>query len=308
MPIKIVEGLSARKQLEEEGINLIDDKRASHQDIRPLRILVLNLMPLKKPTEIQLLRLIGDSAIQCEVDFAHTITHEARNTDASYLEKNYLSFDEIKDEYYDGMLVTGAPVETHEFEDVDYWHEFTTYLEWAKSHVFSVLHFCWGAQAGLYYYYGIKKKLLPAKLFGIYPYDLTVKHHQLLRGFDDRYFIPQSRHTSIDDEAVNTNPFLIVLSRSQEHGNNIITTRDMRRIFILGHFEYDRRTLEQEYIRDRNKGMDIAVPENYYPDDDPTQKPRFIWCSYAHLFYHNWINMVYQETPYDLTTLSRKND
>ena len=308
MPIKIVEGLAARARLEEEGINLIDNQRAAHQDIRPLRILVLNLMPLKKPTEIQLLRLIGDSAIQCEVDFAHTVTHEAKNTDASYLEKNYLCFDEIKDNYYDGLLVTGAPVEQVEFEEVDYWPELVQYLEWARSHVFSVLHFCWGAQAGLHHYYGVQKRLLPAKLFGIYPYALTFRHHPLLRGFDDRYFIPQSRHTSIDDEAVNRNPFLVVLSRSAEHGNNIIATRDIRRVFILGHFEYDRRTLEQEYIRDKNKGLEIAVPENYYPNNDPTQRPHFIWCSYAHLFYHNWINLVYQETPYDLTKLAKKYD
>jgi homoserine O-succinyltransferase len=304
MPITIADGLSAQKQLNEEGISTIESARALHQDIRPLRILILNLMPLKKPTELQLLRLIGDSAIQVEVDFCHTATHESTHTDPSYLEKYYLTFKDIKNNYYDGLIITGAPVETIDFEKVDYWPEFVDYLEWARSHVFSVLQFCWGAQAGLYHYYGISKRLLPQKLFGIYPYTLTVKHHPLLRGFDDRYYIPQSRHTSIDDKKVDETEDLLVLSRSAGNGINIVCTHDMRRIFILGHFEYDRRSLETEYYRDKNKGLKIAIPENYYPDNDDTQKPRFIWCSYAHLFYHNWINMVYQETPYDLTQLT----
>lgn len=304
MPITIADGLSAQKQLNEEGISTIETARALHQDIRPLRILILNLMPLKKPTELQLLRLIGDSAIQVEVDFCHTASHESTHTDPSYLEKCYLTFAEIKNKYYDGLIITGAPVETIDFEKVDYWPEFVDYLEWSRTHVFSVLQFCWGAQAGLYYYYGVSKRLLPQKLFGIYPYTLTVKHHPLLRGFDDRYYIPQSRHTSIDDAKVDATEDLLVLSRSAANGINIVSTQDLRRIFILGHFEYDRRSLESEYYRDKNKGLKIAIPENYYPDDDDTKKPKFIWCSYAHLFYHNWINMVYQETPYDLTKLT----
>lgn len=303
MPITIADGLSAKNKLHEEGIFTIDKGQAIHQDIRPLRILILNLMPLKKPTEIQHLRLLGDSPLQVEVDFCHTATHESTHTDPTYLENCYYTFDEIKDNYYDGLIITGAPVETMAFEEVDYWPEIATYLEWAKTHAFSVLHFCWGAQAALHYYYDVNKRILPKKLFGIYEYQLTVKHHPLLRGFDDRYFIPQSRHTAIDDAKVDATPALQVLSRSEENGINIIGTPDCRRFFILGHFEYDRRTLETEYVRDKNKGLPIEVPANYYPDDDDTKKPSFIWCSYAHLFYHNWLNIVYQETPYNLHEL-----
>ena len=262
MPIKIADGLSAKEKLHEEGIFTIDKGLALHQDIRPLRILILNLMPLKKPTELQLLRLLGDSPLQVEVDFCHTETHESTHTDPSYLEENYYVFDEIKDKYYDGFIITGAPVEQIPFESVDYWPEMKTYFEWAKTHAFSTLHFCWGAQAALYYYYGIEKRLLPAKLFGIFEYQLTQKHHPLLRGFDDRYFIPQSRHTAINDIQVYNTPQLDILSRSVENGINIIGTPDHRRFFVLGHFEYDRRTLEEEYLRDKKKGLPISIPKN----------------------------------------------
>lgn len=305
MPIKIADGLSAKEKLHEEGIFTIDKELALHQDIRPLRILILNLMPLKKPTELQLLRLLGDSPLQVEVDFCHTDSHESTHTDPSYLEENYYVFDEIKDNYYDGFIITGAPVEQIPFESVDYWPEMKTYFEWAKTHAFSTLHFCWGAQAALYYYYGIEKRLLPAKLFGIFEYQLTQKHHPLLRGFDDRYFIPQSRHTAINDIQVYNTPQLDILSRSVENGINIIGTPDHRRFFVLGHFEYDRRTLEEEYLRDKKKGLPIAVPKNYYPNDNDTKRPYFMWCSYAHLFYHNWLNIVYQETPYDLQAIAK---
>lgn len=305
MPIKIADGLSAKEKLHEEGIFTIDKGMALHQDIRPLRILILNLMPLKKPTELQLLRLLGDSPLQVEVDFCHTETHESTHTDPSYLEENYYVFDEIKDNYYDGLIITGAPVEQIPFESVDYWPEMKTYFEWAKTHAFSTLHFCWGAQAALYYYYGIEKRLLPAKLFGVFEYQLTQKHHPLLRGFDDRYFIPQSRHTAINDIQVYNTPQLDILSRSVENGINIIGTPDHRRFFVLGHFEYDRRTLEEEYLRDKKKGLPIAVPKNYYPNDNDTKRPYFTWCSYAHLFYHNWLNIVYQETPYDLQAIAK---
>ena len=305
MPIKISDGLSAKEKLHEEGIFTIDKGLALHQDIRPLRILILNLMPLKKPTELQLLRLLGDSPLQVEVDFCHTDSHESTHTDPSYLEENYYVFDEIKDNYYDGFIITGAPVEQIPFESVDYWPEMKTYFEWAKTHAFSTLHFCWGAQAALYYYYGIEKRLLPAKLFGIFEYQLTQKHHPLLRGFDDRYFIPQSRHTAINDIQVYNTPQLDILSRSVENGINIIGTPDHRRFFVLGHFEYDRRTLEEEYLRDKKKGLPIAVPKNYYPNDNDTKRPYFMWCSYAHLFYHNWLNIVYQETPYDLQAIAK---
>lgn len=305
MPIKIADGLSAKEKLHEEGIFTIDKGLALHQDIRPLRILILNLMPLKKPTELQLLRLLGDSPLQVEVDFCHTDSHESTHTDPSYLEENYYVFDEIKDNYYDGFIITGAPVEQIPFESVDYWPEMKTYFEWAKTHAFSTLHFCWGAQVALYYYYGIEKRLLPAKLFGIFEYQLTQKHHPLLRGFDDRYFIPQSRHTAINDIQVYNTPQLDILSRSVENGINIIGTPDHRRFFVLGHFEYDRRTLEEEYLRDKKKGLPIAVPKNYYPNDNDTKRPYFMWCSYAYLFYHNWLNIVYQETPYDLQAIAK---
>jgi homoserine O-succinyltransferase len=308
MPIKIADTLSAKDKLRLEGIFTIDKGQALHQDIRPLRILILNLMPLKKPTELQLLRLLGDSPLQVEVDFCHTASHESTHTDPSYLEECSYTFDDIKNSYYDGFIMTGAPVETNPFEDVDYWEEIVTYLDWARTHAFSTLTFCWGAQAALYYYYGIKKKTLSQKLFGIYEYQLTVKNHPLLRGFDDRYFIPQSRHTAIDDAKVYVTPELQILSRSEENGINIAGTRDCRRLFVLGHFEYDRRTLETEYIRDKNQGLPIAVPHNYYPNDDDTQNPSFIWCSYAHLFYHNWLNLVYQETPYNLLELEKCNE
>ena len=275
MPVKITNQLSAVENLLREGIIAITEERAVTQDIRPLKILILNLMPLKKPTELQLLRLLGNNPLQVEVDFARTVTRETTHTDNSYLDKAYLEFADIKDRYYDGFIITGAPVECLEFEEVEYWPELVDYIRWSQDHVFSVLSFCWSAQAVLYYYYGIQKHTLPRKFFGIYSYGLTVKHHPLLRGFDDRYFIPQSRHTDIDHQAVDAEPDLKVL-------------------------------LATEYIRDKKKGMDPDLPEYYYPDNDSTEQPVFKWCSYAHLFYNNWLNMVYQETPYDLTTLKKR--
>ena len=306
MPVKITNQLSAVENLQQEGIIAITEERAVTQDIRPLKILILNLMPLKKPTELQLLRLLGNSPLQIEVDFARTVSRETTHTDNSYLDKAYLEFADVKDRYYDGFIITGAPVECLEFEEVEYWPELVDYIRWSQDHVFSVLSFCWSAQAVLYYFNGVQKHTLPRKFFGIYSYGLTVKHHPLLRGFDDRYFIPQSRHTDIDHQAVDAEPDLKVLSRSVERGINICCTEDMRRIFVLGHFEYDRDTLATEYIRDKKKGMDPDLPEYYYPDNDSTEHPVFKWCSYAHLFYNNWLNMVYQETPYDLTTLRKR--
>ena len=230
MPVKITNQLSAVENLLREGIIAITEERAVTQDIRPLKILILNLMPLKKPTELQLLRLLGNNPLQVEVDFARTVTRETTHTDNSYLDKAYLEFADIKDRYYDGFIITGAPVECLEFEEVEYWPELVDYIRWSQDHVFSVLSFCWSAQAVLYYYYGIQKHTLPRKFFGIYSYGLTVKHHPLLRGFDDRYFIPQSRHTDIDHQAVDAEPDLKILSRSVERGINICCTEDMRRI------------------------------------------------------------------------------
>lgn len=304
MPIKVDDHLSAIARLQEEGIFTMGMNRANTQHVRPLRILILNLMPLKKPTELQLLRLLGNTPLQLEIDFCRPVSRESTHTDSSYLDKVYLEFNDIKDQYYDAFIVTGAPVETHEFEDVDYWQEFTQYLDWAEYHAYSVLQYCWGAQAGLYYYYGVRKTILPHKMFGIFPYGLTVRNNPLLRGFDDRYFIPQSRHTAIDDSAVDANKDLQVLSRSVEDGINICASKDLRRVFVLGHFEYDRYSLADEYTRDKKKGLEIALPQNYYPDNDSSQRPNFKWCSYAHLFYLNWLNQVYQDTPYDLTLLA----
>lgn len=304
MPIKIADGISALGALHDEGIVTIGEERARTQDIRPLRILILNLMPIKKPTELQLLRLLGDSPLQLEVDFARVTTRESTHTEPSYLNRVYCTFDDVKEQYYDGFIMTGAPVEKMDYEEVEYWPEILRYLSWADTHVFSTLHFCWAAQAGLYRDYGIAKRILPKKLFGIYQYGLTVDYHPLLRGFDDRYFIPQSRYTAVDDKKIDATPALQVLSRSADNGINIVSDHGSRRIFVLGHFEYDAGTLEWEYKRDKAKGLPTKLPENYYPYDDPMERPRFVWCSYAHLFYHNWLNWVYQETPYDLTQLA----
>lgn len=304
MPIKINDNLSAICQLQEEGIFTMTEQRATTQRIRPLKVCVLNLMPLKKPTEIQLLRLLGNSPLQIEVDFCRTVSRETTHTDNSYLDRAYLEFDDIKDRYYDAFLMTGAPVETIPFEAVDYWKEIEAYLDWAEYHCYSTMTLCWGAQAALYHYYGVNKTILPAKMFGIFPYGLTVKNHPLLRGFDDRYFIPQSRHTAVDDDAIDACKALQVLSRSVENGINICATKDLRRIFVLGHFEYDRYTLANEYFRDKKKNLPIDLPEFYFPDGDTTQEPVFKWRSYAHLFYMNWLNIVYQDTPYDLHELA----
>lgn len=306
MPIKIIDGLSAKEQLDKENIITITHERAVQQDIRPLRILILNLMPFKETAEVQLLRLLGDSPLQIDVDFCHVATYEGKHTQRTYLDNYYEVFDAICDRNYDGFIMTGAPIEQMPFEDVNYWKEITTYLDWAKEHVFSSIYYCWGAQAALYHWYGIDKLDLPKKLFGVYPYTLAVQHHPLLRGFDERYFIPQSRHTTIDDSQIEKIKDLQILSRSKENGSNIITTADCRQTFIMGHFEYDADSLEYEYLRDKGKNLPISVPVNYYPNNDDTQHPCVTWRSYAHLFYHNWLNFVYQETPYDLEQLSNR--
>ena len=306
MPINIPDGLPAKKILHEERIFALEEEVAERQEIRPLRVAILNLMPTKIETETQILRLISKSPLQVSCDFMRVSTHEATHVSQDHLVKFYDTFDSFADKNYDGLIITGAPVEKIDFEDVEYWPELVQYFEWARSHVFSVLHYCWGAQAGLYYYYNIPKIMLPKKLYGIYPYGLTTNFHPLLRGFDDRYFIPQSRYTRVDDNKIDADPRLEVLSRSAENGINICSTSDMRHIFVMGHFEYDRNSLQDEFIRDKNKGLDPEQPKFYYPDNDSSEQPCFKWCSYAHLFYTNWVNMVYQETPYDLLQLTRK--
>ena len=303
MPIKTAAGLAANAGLRREGICTIDENRARTQDIRPLKLLVLNLMPMKERTELQLLRLLGNTPLQLEVDFAHTATHAAAHADPDYLERNYLTFTDVKDRLYDGLIITGAPVETLDFRDVDYWPEFQGYIAWAKTHAYATLTLCWAAQAALFERYGIGKKLLAKKLSGIYDYPRTLRHHALLRGFDDRYRIPQSRHTAADDAAIRREAELEVVSESPRHGINLVCSKDHRDTYVFGHFEYDRRTLAWEYERDARAGKNPEVPEHYFPEDDPGQRPEFTWKSSANLFFRNWINLLYEETPFDLAEL-----
>ena len=304
MPIRIPDSLPAARTLESENIFIMTEHRAATQDIRPLKIIILNLMPTKVETETQLLRVLGNSPIQVDIELLQTSTPVSKNTSQEHLLKFYKTFDQIRDDYYDGMIITGAPVEQMEFEDVDYWPELCEIMEWSCTHVYSTMHVCWGAQAGLYYHYGIGKRALPAKTFGVFRHHTCVENHRLLRGFDEVFWAPHSRHTDIDPALVEACPKLTVLARSEEAGLFIMANRDGRRFFVTGHPEYDRDTLAKEYFRDVNKGLEIEVPCNYFPDDDPTQKPLYTWRGHGHLLYANWLNyFVYQETPYDPTCM-----
>ena len=304
MPIRIPDSLPAARTLESENIFIMTEHRAATQDIRPLKIIILNLMPTKVETETQLLRVLGNSPIQVDIELLQTSTHVSKNTSQEHLLKFYKTFDQIRDDYYDGMIITGAPVEQMEFEDVDYWPELCEIMEWSCTHVYSTMHVCWGAQAGLYYHYGIGKRALPAKTFGVFRHHTCVENHRLLRGFDEVFWAPHSRHTDIDPALVEACPKLTVLARSEEAGLFIMANRDGRRFFVTGHPEYDRDTLAKEYFRDVNKGLEIEVPCNYFPDDDPTKKPLYTWRGHGHLLYANWLNyFVYQETPYDPTCM-----
>lgn len=305
MPINIPTSLPAKHILEEENIFLITQERAEHQDIRPLKIMILNLMPKKIETETQLLRLLANTPLQIDIDLLQTASHTSKNTNADHLLKFYSSFEDIKDQYYDGLIVTGAPVELMAFEDVDYWQELSTILEWSKKHVYSVMHICWGAQAGLYYHYGIEKKTLSEKMFGIFPHTLCDVTHPLVRGFDEEFLVPHSRHTTIDQQSVLDHPDLVVLADSAISGMHLITNRSMRHVFVCGHSEYDRRTLANEYFRDVDKGLPIAVPYNYFPENNPENAPKFVWRSHANLMFKNWLNIVYQHTPYHLPDLEQ---
>ena len=301
MPIKVREGLPAIKTLESENIFVITEHRAVHQDIRPLKIVLLNLMPTKVETETQLLRLLGNTPLQVEIDLLQTVTHSAKNTPAEYLLEFYHTFDEIKDNKYDGMIITGAPVENLAFDEVDYWDELCRIMEWSARNVYSTLHICWGAQAGLYYHYGVPKYTLPQKMFGIFRHLPLVPTHPLLRGFDEVFFAPHSRHTEVRAADIEKVPGLELLSVSPEAGVYIVASRNGRQFFVTGHSEYDRMTLAKEYFRDVGRGLKIDVPVNYFPDDDPERTPRMTWRSHANLFYSNWLNyFVYQATPYDL--------
>ncbi len=303
MPIKIPDSLPARATLEGENIFVMTEYRAIHQDVRPLNLLILNLMPTKIVTETQLLRKLSNSPLQVEVELLQTASHTSQNTDAGHLSSFYTTFDKIKHRKYDGMIITGAPVENLDFTDVDYWPELCEIMEWTKTHVHSTLHICWGAQAGLYYHYGIPKYSLDRKLFGVFPHTTTAAKRQspLFRGFDDVFYAPHSRYTENKIEDILAQPELELLAVSEQAGVFAVKSENNRRFFITGHPEYDPDTLAKEYFRDVDKGLDIAVPANYFPDDNPSNAPIVRWRSAAQLFYNNWLNYyVYQTTPYDL--------
>lgn len=301
MPIKIQSDLPAKAELEEENIFVMDENRAISQNIRPLEIIVLNLMPIKQDTELQLLRGLSNTPLQIDVTFLQMSSHVSKNTSASHIKKFYQTFEEIKSNNYDGMIITGAPVEKLDFEEVNYWDELTTVMEWSKKHVTSTIHICWGAQAGLYYHYGIKKELLSKKLSGVYKHRVMNRKEPLVRGFDDIFMAPHSRYTQASRQQILDNPRLKVLADSDEAGIYIVLGDGGKEIFVMGHPEYDRLTLDQEYKRDIDKGIEPDLPVNYYPDDDCNRKPLLSWRSHANNLYTNWLNYyVYQITPYDL--------
>ena len=304
MPIRISDKLPAAATLEQENIFIMPETRAIHQDIRPLKIAILNLMPTKIVTETQLLRLLGNTPLQVDVDLIKTDTHKSKNTSEEHLLMFYKTFNQIKDEKYDGFIITGAPVEQMPFEEVDYWPELCKIMEWTKTNVTSTLHICWGAQAGLYYHYGIGKYDLPHKMFGVFPHTVMRKNKMLMRGFDEVFYAPHSRWTAIDETAVSLNPLLEILATSEEAGVYLATSKGGKHIFVSGHSEYDAETLSLEYFRDVNKGIDINIPCNYFPDDDPQKSPRVMWRGHSNLLFMNWLNYhVYQTTPYDLSEI-----
>lgn len=306
MPIKIPNNLPAVDILAKENIFVMKESRALSQDIRPLKFVIVNLMPTKIETETQLLRLISNTPLQIEVTLLKMDTYKSKNVSEEHMETFYKTFDDIKDERFDGMIITGAPIETLDFEDVIYWEEIMKIMEWSKKHVFSVLHICWGAQAGLYYHYGIKKYQLNKKIFGIFPIKLKERYenNELFRGFDEIFNMPHSRHTKIEENDILKETELEILAKSDEAGVSIIRSKDKRKIFLTGHLEYDRFTLAKEYERDISQNKKIDVPFNYYPENDPTKKPIFNWKAHANLLFVNWINhYVYQETPYNLEEL-----
>lgn len=304
MPIKISNNLPAFTTLQNENIFVMKDDVASHQDIRPLKVAILNLMPKKIETETQILRLLSNTPIQVDIELIQTASHRSKNTSIEHLTKFYKTFDEIKDERFDGLIITGAPVEQFPFEEVDYWKELCRIMKWTTTNVFSTMHICWGAYAGLYYHYGIPKHDLDKKMFGIFPHHLEVQDHPLLKGFDEIFYVPHSRHTEIKRIDVERVSMLKVLTSSDISGVHIVAEKHGRQFFITGHSEYDRNTLANEYFRDLNKGEQIDIPYNYFPDDDPSKPPVFTWRCHANLLFSNWLNYcVYQKTPYDLKNL-----
>jgi homoserine O-succinyltransferase len=305
MPIKLPDHLPAVEILTNENIFVMKESRATAQDIRPLRIAILNLMPIKQTTETHLLRLLGNTPLQVEIVLLHPSSHTSKNTSEEHLSMFYHTFDEIKDQKFDGLIITGAPVEQLEFEEVSYWEELTRIMDWKMHNVTSTLHICWGAQAGLYHHFGIPKHPLPEKMFGVFSHTVNRQHVKLFRGFDDRFHIPHSRHTENRREDIERVAELEILSESEEAGVYVVATKDGRQIFVTGHAEYDQNTLREEYERDVARGLSIAVPKNYFPNDDPNQDPVVNWRAHANLFFSNWLNYyVYQETPYDLNDIS----
>lgn len=300
MPIKIPLHLPAKEILEKENIFIMDDTRASRQDIRPLNILILNLMPEKEKTERQLLRLLGNTPLQVNITFLKTATYDSKTTSRYHLDEFYQTFSQVKEKRYDGMIITGAPIELMEFEEVEYWNELKEILDWTKENVTSTLHICWGAQAAIYHHYGIGKYVLPRKCSGIFNHVVLDETEKLLRGFDDEFFAPHSRNTELSINELEKHPDLKILAVSDEAGPLIISSMDGARIMITGHLEYEATTLAEEYARDRDRGVDIQVPEHYFPDNNPEKKPANRWKSHAHLFFSNWLNYyVYQETPFE---------
>ncbi len=301
MPIRVQNDLPVRGILEQENIFVMDESRAMEQDIRPLKIGLLNLMPLKEDTELQILRMLSNTPLQVDVVFVNVSSHVSKNTSTSHLNKFYVPFKDIKKQKFDGFIITGAPVEQMAFEEVDYWEELKEIMEWTKNHVTSTLHLCWGAQAGIYYHYGVDKCPLPAKMFGVFEHYVQNRKTALLRGFDDVFLAPHSRHTTVPAEDIRNIPNMTVLAESDEAGVFLCMTEDGKQIFVMGHPEYDRVTLHNEYMRDKGKGLEIDVPKNYYKDGNCENKPLLTWRSHANNLYTNWINYyVYQATPYVL--------
>ncbi len=301
MPIKVQSDLPAKKILEDENIFMIDETRAKHQDIRPLRIAILNLMPLKEDTEVQLLRCLSNTPLQVDITFLTTSSYVGKNTAASHLDQFYLTYEDVKNSKFDGMIITGAPVEQMEFEEVDYWNELVEIMEWSKKNVTSTLHICWGAQAGLFHHFGIRKIPLEKKMFGIFPHKVMSRKVPFVRGFDDIFYAPHSRHTTVSREDIVNNPNLTILAESDEAGVFIVLADEGRQIFVMGHPEYDRVTLDKEYKRDKDKGLEIQLPKNYYPEDKEEDKPTLLWRAHSNAMYTNWLNYyVYQVTPYEL--------
>ena len=305
MPINIPSDLPAYQTLLDENIFVMPSERAVQQDIRPLRAAIFNLMPKKIETETQLLRLMSNSPLQVDITLLRTETHISRHTAIEYLDRFYKTFDEIKDEYFDALIITGAPVEKYEFEDVNYWDELCMIMEWSKKHAYSCVHICWGAFAGLYYHYGIKKHNLEKKMFGVFPHRIEVENHPLFKGFDDIFYVPHSRHSEVTLEDIKNCPKLDLLAYSDIAGVYAVADKTGRQIFLTGHGEYERDTLKNEYLRDMNKGLtDVDLPYGYFPDDDPTKTPPYVWRTAASLLYSNWLNFcVYQETPYTISRI-----